>query len=1158
MNTEGKKYPRIFSISTIGIRNHNNCDFLIHPIRTDFTGDGGTGKSLVGADLPQLILTAGKFYKSATKSDKPREYNELPLNNIGYAFLNIEKEPNRFLVIGVMIKKSPKALYPFIISSEIGLSATDDIKTSRIKLFDKIVRFKDFIVNNEIPTIENAKKHLEKHGLYLKDFYHKSTDYHKILFDNKILHLDISSDDNLQKQYANTLQALSRGDSIETKGMKFKKFLFQYEDDIAKKFNDQSKEIENNQIIYQNDWRTHNTLLKKKNYLLKLVSLKKSMSEAFEMRLKYETTYYQQQQEKKQSELKKLTEQFYQTELELLIINQSKFNIEKKSLTDKIRKDDSDLSVARTKYDEATTKLTEIAIELSNIEDIVKTIGDELSIFKITNDKVEAVNNWLKVYTSIERTKEKFTQQNSIKIQSEKLKQLNTFLNSNKLTNIFESSLFSKSVKDAVIHYSNEKSKIEDEIKNIKKLKDIFANQNPESFAGYVLQNSITLNEVQEALLFEFAVNPTKFSETENYILDPKLFLENFKNGEKTQNGFVVNLSGLSYHIKERNNYIFNDTQKLKIELEQIGNDYNQAIKKLEIQLIEIEKFDLLTDNFKYSEEHLSAYKNRVEINQFIIDSNLNITDEDFNNWIGEYENNLFLNEESKIQILFKSKQAEYENKLGLKNTSDTRKTSYLLEQISQKEKIAKLEPEIEKQNTRLNLINNVELISIDNQIINWSAVEENPFVENQENIIIKVQNQYKKEDNIQSLDTTEKPLLTKKGGLNSDINTIKNELPFLSEKLENKKEEYISHFKIEFNPDMLLIETIVFDKLTWLTTNQNTTKQEYENRYSDLLDNEEMKEFLKDSVEIKEHNFDLKTIINVLIPKAIITDLENPEKSLESDIETQLAELNRKLQELNKEEARKIYNTIKELKNRVDKQIEFIEKTQAVLKDFTLSSHHRVKIQFNPSDDYKIDWIEKFNKDVQSVNFTDSLFGEKDKVTAQELLEKTFKKYCPNRFDSKASEILNPFNYYDVSAIIVDPFDIESPGSAGQNYGKLALLCIVTLSINEGRLKNTFDKIGEGIRILPIDEVGGLGSNFDMLYDIAQKLDYQIFTMTIKSQDLDFEDGKQICYEFIPNSNPEYANINEGVQATFSKSGLIDDINTHFEDKIFKIEIEK
>ena len=1155
MNTQGKKYPRIFSISTVGIRNHNNCDFLIHPIRTDFTGDGGTGKSLIGADLPQLILTAGNSYKSATKSDKPREYNELPLSNIGYAFLNIEKEHNKFLVIGVMIKKSPKALYPFIISSEIGLSASDDAKTSKIKLFDKIVRFKDFIVNNEIPTIENAKKHLEKQGLFLKDFYHKSKDYHKILFDNKILHLDISTDDKLQKQYANTLQALSRGDSIETKGMKFKKFLFQYEDDIAKKFSDQSKEIENNQKVYQNDWRTHNALLKKKNYLIKLVSLKKSKVESFEMRLNYETTYYHQQQEKKQIELKKLIEQFYQTELELLIINQSKFSLEKNGLIDKIMKDEAELFVARGRYNQATTNLTGIETELSNIGEIIGRVQKEFDALKIINDKVEKITNWLKVYNSIEKIKEKFTQQNSIKNQTEKLKHLNTFLNENELISTFESSLYSKSVKDAVIHYSNEKIRIEDEIKNIKKLKDIFNNQNPESFAGYVLKNAISLNEIQEALLFEFAVNPTKFDETENYILDPKLFLENFKNGEKTANGFVISLSGLYFHIKSRPNYIFNDTKKLKLELEKIGNDYNEAIKKLEIQLYEIGRFDLLIDNFKYSEEHLLAHNNQEEINQFVIDSNLNITVEDFNDAILEYENNLALNEGDKIQTLFKSKQTEYENKLGLKNTSDTRKAGFVIEQTTQKVKIDKLEPEIESQNKRLDFIDNQELVLINIQITNWSAIEENPFVKTHESIILKVQNQYEKEDNIQALYNAEKPLLTKKGELNSNINTAKNELPYMSSNLEKKKEEYISYFKVEFNPDSL-IETVSFEKVTALKSSQESTERSYTDKYNDLLENEEMKEFLKDSVEIKEHNYDLKTIINVLIPKAIITDIDNPENSLENDIENQLAELQRKLQELNKEEASKIYNTIKELKIRVDKQIEFIEKAQAVLKDFKLSSHNRVKIQFNPSDDFKIDWIEKFKKDVQSVNFTDSLFGEKDKVTAQELLEKTFKKYCPNKFDAKANEILNPFNYYDVSAIIVDPFDVESPGSAGQNYGKLALLCIITLSINEGRLKNTFDKIGEGIRILPIDEVGGLGSNFDMLYDIAQKLDYQIFTMTIKSQDLDFEDGKQICYEFIPNSNPEYANINEGVQATFSKSGLIDDINTHFEDNIFKIEI--
>lgn len=1155
MNTEGKKYPRIFSISTVGIRNHNNCDFLIHPIRTDFTGDGGTGKSLIGADLPQLILTAGNSYKSATKSDKPREYNELPINNLGYAFFNIEKEHNKFLVIGIMIKKSPKAIYPFIISSEIGLSASDDIKTSKIKLFDKIVRFKDFIVNNEIPTIDNLKKHLEKQGLFLKDFYHKSKDYHKILFDNKILHLDISSDDKLQKQYANTLQALSRGDSIETKGMKFKKFLFQYEDDIAKKFSDQSKEIENNQKIYQNDWRTHNTLLKKKNHLIKLVSLKGIMTESFEMRLNFETAYYHQQQEKKQGELKKLTEQFYQTELELLIITQSKFNIEKNGLIGKTEKDTRDLSVAKTKYTEARNNLSEIETELSNIGKIIDDVQKEYDALKTINDKVEKVSNWLKVYNSIENTRTKFIQQNSIKIQTEKLKQLNTFLNENKLNYIFESSLFSTSVKDAVIHYSNEKIRIGDEITNIKKLKDIFDNQNPESFAGYVLKNSISLNEVQEALLFEFAVNPTKFNETENYILDPKLFLENFKNEEKTTNGFVVNLSGLHYHIKSRPNYIFNDAKKLKLELENIGNDYNEAIKKLEAQLTQIDKLDLLTDVFKYSEEHLLAYKNREEINQFVIDPNLNITDEDFNNAILEYQRDESLNEEKKIDVLFKIKQAEYQEKLTLRGSSDTRKTGFLLAQTTQEKEIEKLKPEIEKQNKRLDFITNVELVAIEAKIIGWENEAKNPLKNNLGTTKKRFEIKYKNELDSNNLTDQTIKLSKEIGGIEQEIKNINEVLPHTINTYNKKQADYICYFKIEFNPD-ILIETVSLDKVNELITNQNSTERGYKDKYNDLIENEEMKEFLKDSVEIKEHNFDLKTIINVLIPKAIITDVENPEKSLESDIETQLAELNRKLQELNKEEARKIYNTIKELKNRVDKQIEFIEKAQAVLKDFKLSSHNRVKMQFNPSDDFKIDWIEKFNKDLQSLNFTDSLFGEKDKVTAQELLEKTFKKYCPNKFDAKANEILNPFNYYDVSAIIVDPFDIESPGSAGQNYGKLALLCIITLSINEGRLRNTFDKIGEGIRILPIDEVGGLGSNFDMLYDIAQKLDYQIFTMTIKSQDLDFEDGKQICYEFIPNSNPEYANINEGVQATFSKNGLIDDINTHFEDNIFKIEV--
>src|SRR5687768_1876447 len=109
----GKNFPRIHSLTTVGIRNHTNLDLLIHEIRTDFNGESGSGKSIVGADIPQLILTGGSWYKSATepKSNAPREYNTLVLKDIGYCFMNIEIERGRFITIGVYIRKSPKQLY---------------------------------------------------------------------------------------------------------------------------------------------------------------------------------------------------------------------------------------------------------------------------------------------------------------------------------------------------------------------------------------------------------------------------------------------------------------------------------------------------------------------------------------------------------------------------------------------------------------------------------------------------------------------------------------------------------------------------------------------------------------------------------------------------------------------------------------------------------------------------------------------------------------------------------------------------------------------------------------------------------------------------------------------------------------------------------------
>lgn len=54
-----KNYPRIYSLSTLGLIHHYENDYLFHNMRTDFVGDSGSGKSII-ADLLQLILSAPK------------------------------------------------------------------------------------------------------------------------------------------------------------------------------------------------------------------------------------------------------------------------------------------------------------------------------------------------------------------------------------------------------------------------------------------------------------------------------------------------------------------------------------------------------------------------------------------------------------------------------------------------------------------------------------------------------------------------------------------------------------------------------------------------------------------------------------------------------------------------------------------------------------------------------------------------------------------------------------------------------------------------------------------------------------------------------------------------------------------------------------------
>jgi|JI6StandDraft_1071083.scaffolds.fasta_scaffold07729_3 exonuclease SbcC len=1155
MKEIGKKYPRIYSIHTVGIRNHNNADYLIHPLRTDFTGESSTGKSLVGADLPQLILTAGLFYKSATptKGGVPREYNTMPLPNFSfaYAFMNIEVAEHEFIIIGMQIKSSRKILIPFIIQGEKYLGY-DKNQTFTFKPLKQIIRFKDFLLTeNEMPTVEKLQDHLDKKNFFLKSFYHKENEYHKLLFDNNILHLDLSEDTKLQRQFANTLQSLSRGEDIETSGTKFKKFLFHYDNKVEDNFKKESEEIEQSHRNFQSNTEKYFTFTDKKENLKRLLEFKKLKEEAFEARLKCETANSFQKVREQQAKLEDVRKSYFQTELEILAVKEKKIQIEIQTQESELKIKNNDLTKYNNEFSSAKSSFDDYDKEFQSLNDALPTLEMETNQLKSQYEKVQQVENWVKTYSTVPNARAAFETQLEINISRQKLTELNEFLKREKLTKEFEESEYSKSIHDATEFYLERKNKLTEQIEGIKKLISIINLHEPNSFAGWAVNNKKKLNELQEAVLFHFAETPTKeLAETKIYIPEPKEFIESLTKAKETEKHFVINLSGVHYYITKRPNYIFNNPDKLQQEINRIGKDYQNKIDTLQAQLDKIENLQKeLIQSFKYSEEHLTAYQNRETIQAHKLDETfLKFTPMLFEEAVSIYDADIKKKEEQKVKTLFEKKNSEFIDKLGKKRNSETERNKFLAAKTLAEGKIKTLSEEITEFEAKINSLKSIDLVEIDTKFIAWKSNIENSFKENHERFFQKYKDALKESNASKALDSSLLSLVERSGGLKNEIGGIKQLIPHLQASFDRQDSEYKKHFKEAFNTDGL-IQKITDDDLATAKKTESDTERDYKNKYEAIV--QHFTTELRDNPVMQKHEYHFNELLYQLIPQQLITNKDKPEDSLLNDIENILADLNQKIQVLNEEETRKIHSTIHSLKEIVEKHLGDLEKIQTHFKEFKLANHHSVSLEFGAADDFDLNWIRKFKDDSQEASFLKS-FGFKTNESAHSILERIFKKYCPTVKDPKAHEILDPFNYYDAKAKLIDSTGTQKAATGGTGYGLLALIGIAKLSVVEGK-KNIKD-IKKGIRILPVDEVAGLGGNFEMLYELAQTLDYQIFTMTISANDLNFQDGKQIYYEFIGSANPEKPYLNEGVHACFSKLNATFHIESYFSDKIFRL----
>ncbi len=279
-------FPRIFSLSTIGIKQHFNTDYLFHPYRTDFSGESGSGKSMI-ADMIQLVLIGSSEFKSSTDGNKHRDVKGMLIDlkgkssSRGYVFLNIETSLKKFITIGVYIESTSNVAEMFIVQNSYDWNTLTPL--------NQPIRTKDFIIDNKIDTIGNLCEKIE--SCQIKTF--KTKKFHQILYDNNILSLDLTKDENL-KSYSSILRSFSRGKGFKIESENLKKFLFGEDDQnsIMLKYTEEVNNINNDFHEHKRYQEEINEINEKQKLLKSVLEKNKTSNDLNEKYLIHKHNYW--------------------------------------------------------------------------------------------------------------------------------------------------------------------------------------------------------------------------------------------------------------------------------------------------------------------------------------------------------------------------------------------------------------------------------------------------------------------------------------------------------------------------------------------------------------------------------------------------------------------------------------------------------------------------------------------------------------------------------------------------------------------------------------------------------------------------------------------------------------------------------------------------
>ncbi|MDD7885257.1 hypothetical protein [Flavivirga sp. 57AJ16] len=637
------RYPRIYSLSTVGILKHYIHDYLFHPTRTDFVGSNGVGKSII-ADLLQMIFVYDKdlikFGTDGVKKEE-RQINTLPYKTkCAYCFLNIEVNTGRFISIGIQINSQKgKRITPFVITKQADIN----LKINELSLEkEELIFAKDLLKEKEagkkeIVDIQDLAILLyEKKRLRLNFFSNNEnvSTYYKFLYDKNIMPLNLSQDKNL-KAFAKVIQSFSKAKTLNLSGNQasrnLKEFLFEESDeDILTNFQKEQSELEKILREYESLNKDIQNLSNKQKRLTNLRELEQSHKVKFKSfkEAELQNAYIELKQlEQRESEGKRLItiQETEFTELKTAIEN---LPAEEEIIKKSYEEADENFNMFN-RYQDLSNSIEKLGKEVDELKMFIRPKVDDswaneiqrIDILNRNNEGIKKEITFAKPYLEKYKTLEKIIQ--TRKEQLEILDELKSSLKND------------KAIKE--------------------KLLALLQDNDESGLLHWYIKNLPSLDNEQLQTVLYYATKPiSEISNPNNssQYINPDELIKNFE-ANPSKDGIWLKLGALHQFIQ------FNPDAKLLGDKANLEQSVQQLIQKLNIEISSIntklEALENITDAKPY--------------NVSLFDYSFDISIAVFNN-IEKLKNAVacILQIDEKISLLQSQKAREEEELLEIKN----------------------------------------------------------------------------------------------------------------------------------------------------------------------------------------------------------------------------------------------------------------------------------------------------------------------------------------------------------------------------------------------------------------------------------------------------------------------------------------------------------